>query len=125
MQPSALIEDLGEIESELGNFGHITYGTNYVGRIYFPTESNHDGCQPFDESQFGVSIPRATIRNQFIIVRRGNCSNPMKVRNIEQFGASLALIVDDRDEDIEDAVMVDHYGSGQSLVTPGFLLSKV
>jgi len=36
----------------------------------------------------------------------------MKVRNIEQFGASLALIVDDRDEDIEDAVMVDHYGSG-------------
>ena len=48
----------------------------------------------------------------------------MKVRNIEQFGGSIAFIVDDRSEDVEDAVMVDHYGSGQSLATPGFLISK-
>ena len=44
MQPSTLREDIGPIESELGNFGHITYGQSFVGRVFYPTEGNYDGC---------------------------------------------------------------------------------
>lgn len=46
------------------------------------------------------------------------------MRNIENFGGSVALIADNRSEDIADAVMIDHNGSGHSLVTPGFMIDK-
>ena len=58
----------------------------------------------------------------FVLVDRGLCSNPTKVRNIENFGASIALIADYTPESMEDIVMVDYGGAGHSLVTPGFMI---
>ena len=58
----------------------------------------------------------------FVLVDRGNCSNPTKVRNIENFGGAVALIADYQLEDMEDFVMVDYGGAGHSLVTPGFMI---
>ena len=124
MQPSTLKDDLGPIDSEMGNFGHITYGQTLIGRVFSPDGVNLDGCLPFEDAQFSGIVTKEDVRNQFIIVNRGNCSNPMKVKNIEEYGASVALIVEDREGDLEDEVMIDHYGSGQSVKIPSFLVGK-
>ena len=44
------------------------------------------------------------------------------MRNIENFGAAVALIADNKAEDMDDLVMVDFGGNGHSLVTPGFMV---
>lgn len=44
------------------------------------------------------------------------------MRNIENFGAAVALIADNKAEDMDDFVMVDFGGNGHSLVTPGFMV---
>ena len=44
------------------------------------------------------------------------------MRNIENFGAAVALIVDSKAESMENLVMVDYGGNGHSLVTPGFMV---
>ena len=44
------------------------------------------------------------------------------MRNIENFGAAVALIADNKAESMEDVVMVDYGGNGHSLVTPGFMI---
>ena len=67
----------------MGNFGHINYGQTLVGRVFYPSEANHNGCKAFEESQFGDDFTKEAAMNQFIIVKRGHCSNPLKVRNIE------------------------------------------
>ena len=58
----------------------------------------------------------------FILVNRGSCPNPQKVRNIEKFGGAIALIADYVREDENLFVMVDYGGAGHSLVTPGFMI---
>lgn len=93
-----------------------------MGRVVQPDNTNFNGCYPFTLDQFGITKDES--HNLFILVERGHCSNPTKVRNIENFGGSVALIADNRSEDIADAVMIDHNGSGHSLVTPGFMIDK-
>ena len=56
------------------------------------------------------------------MVDRGRCSNPTKVRNVENFGGAIALIADYKPEDVNSFVMTDYGGSGHSLVTPGMLV---
>ena len=41
----------GEIQSHLGNKGHINYGTSFMGRVYYPV-SNAEGCSPFFDTDF-------------------------------------------------------------------------
>ena len=56
------------------------------------------------------------------MVDRGQCSNPTKVRNVENYGGAIALIADYKPEDTESIVMTDFGGSGHSLVTPGMMI---
>ena len=55
-------------------------------------------------------------------MERGHCSNPTKVRNVENFGGAVALIADYKEEDVDALVMSDFQGSGQSLTIPGFMI---
>lgn len=57
-----------------------------------------------------------------MLVERGKCSNPTKVRNIENFGAAVALIGDNTVEDTAEIVMTDYGGAGHSLVTPSYMI---
>jgi len=57
-----------------------------------------------------------------VLLRRGRCSNPTKIRNVENFGGTVALIADNYDEDMSELVMTDYGGAGHSLVTPGFMI---
>lgn len=46
-----------------------------------------------------------------------------KVRNMENIGVSVAIIIDDSDEDIEKVVMSDD-GTGGGIRIPSMIISK-
>jgi len=56
-------------------------------------------------------------------VDRGDCSFVTKVRNIEKAGGSLAVIIDDSNNDIRDIIMSDD-GTGAGIRIPSMLISK-
>lgn len=100
-----------------------------MGKVVFPeTGFNEDGCQPLSWADFpsmysaDTQAERLPNLSLFVLVDRGNCSNPTKVRNIENFGGAVALIADYQPESMDDFVMVDYGGAGHSLVTPGFMV---
>ena len=56
-------------------------------------------------------------------MERGSCSFVTKVRNIEDAGGSLAIIIDTITEDIENVIMVDD-GNGNGIRIPSMLITK-
>lgn len=58
----------------------------------------------------------------FFLADRGDCTFVEKVRNIEEAGAGLAMIVDNKKEDVSKIVMSDD-GSGAGLRIPSMLIS--
>ncbi len=59
-----------------------------------------------------------------VIVDRTGCTFVRKVRNIQELGGALAVIVDFREnENPENLVMIDD-GTGSSIVIPSILISK-
>ena len=99
-----------------------------MGKVVYPENgTNTDGCDPLTWANFpSVYSTDAPAETQplalFVLVDRGHCSNPTKVRNIENFGGAVALIADYKPEDMDDFVMVDYGGAGHSLTTPGFMI---
>jgi hypothetical protein len=57
------------------------------------------------------------------MVDRGNCSFVTKVRNIQNAGGHLALIVDNKDDDVNNILMVDD-GTGSDIHIPAVLILK-
>jgi len=57
------------------------------------------------------------------MVDRGTCSFAHKVRNIEIFGAGLAIIADNHDEFSENIIMGDD-GTGHDIRIPSYLINK-
>lgn len=58
-----------------------------------------------------------------ILLDRGNCSFVTKVRNVQQVGGHIALIVNNNPyEDLKDIIMADD-GRGRDLVIPGVLIT--
>ena len=103
-----------------------------MGRVIYPSIANSDGCQPLKWDQFQAVTSTSSAKGDkkaqrmpyFVLVDRGNCSNPQKVRNVENFGGAVALIADYVSEDVEALVMNDYGGSGHSLITPGFMIDQ-
>jgi len=59
----------------------------------------------------------------FILADRGGCSFVTKVRNIEDGGAAVGIVIDSSDEDISTVVMKDD-GTGAGIRIPSMLISK-
>jgi hypothetical protein len=57
-----------------------------------------------------------------ILVHRGNCTFVTKVQNVENAGGHVALIIDNKSEDVETIVMADD-GKGKDITIPGVLIS--
>lgn len=134
INPPKLRDDLGldgVIQSSLANFGHITYGQTLIGKVIRPRLENATGCKPlsladfpnyFDMDPMLMGIRPLRPHNTFVLLERGHCSNPTKVRNVETFGAQLALIGDERDEDVTKIIMEDYDGSGFALKIPAYMI---
>ena len=79
----------------------------------------------------GSEVPMATdiqfkpdaFATKIVLVDRGNCSFVKKVRNAERAGASLVVVVDDREENITNVIMGDD-GTGTGIRIPSMLIGK-
>ena len=60
---------------------------------------------------------------KIVLLNRGECSFVAKVRNAERGGASLVVVIDDREEDIKHVVMGDD-GTGAGIRIPSMLIGK-
>lgn len=59
----------------------------------------------------------------YIAERGGDCSFVKKVRNMENIGVAVAIIIDNTDEEIENVIMSDD-GTGGGIRIPSMLISK-
>ena len=57
------------------------------------------------------------------MIDRGSCTFVTKARNVQKIGGSLALIIDNRDENIENVIMSDD-GTGSDIIIPTIMISK-
>jgi hypothetical protein len=64
-----------------------------------------------------------TYKTPIMIADRGSCSFVTKVRNMQNLGAAVAIVVDNSDEDINEIVMSDD-GTGAGIRIPSMLISK-
>ena len=59
----------------------------------------------------------------FLLADRGGCSFVDKVRNMEDAGAAVGIVIDNSDENIEEIVM-SYDGTGAGIRMPSMLISK-
>jgi hypothetical protein len=59
----------------------------------------------------------------FFIAERGECTFVQKVRFLEKIGVSVAIIIDNTDENIKNVIMKDD-GTGNAIRIPSMLISK-
>jgi hypothetical protein len=57
----------------------------------------------------------------FFIAKRGGCSFVKKVRNMENIGVAVAIIIDDQEENVDNVIMSDD-GTGGGIRIPGMLI---
>ena len=103
-----------------------------LGKLIAPNEENSDGCLPFSQEHFDrddmlLASSGGHSQPLFILVDSGGCSMTHKVRNIQNYGAALAIIAqvsDVDDQDLEKKDLLFGYSSGQSLVIPGILIDE-
>ena len=97
-----------------------------MGRLFF--DPNLDTlCETIPEQEFVYQTADNVVDNTFMppfmIADRGGCSFVQKVRNMEEAGVAMGIVVDNSDEDIKDIVMSDD-GSGAGIRIPSVLISK-
>lgn len=124
--PTELVDQFAEqngvIPANYANFGHIPYGQSLIGTITFDPK-NPTGCAKMDATEDTSNDPNETKKTKIIMVERGECSFVQKVRNAERAGASLVVVIDNKTEDIEKAVMGDD-GTGTGIRVPSMLIGK-
>lgn len=58
----------------------------------------------------------------FMLADRGGCSFVQKVRNMEDSGAAVGIVIDNSNEEVENVVMSDD-GTGAGIRIPSLLIS--
>lgn len=82
---------------------------------------NEYGCKKFSIKDLPEQVKKT---NYFLLMKRGQCDNPTKVRNAQEMGAQVALIADDREESLDGLVMEDDSeGSTVPLTIPGYMIT--
>jgi len=111
----------GEIRSSMANVGVVPYGHTIIGNLWME-ENNLNGCQEF-EKDFDGQFDPDTDPSPIVVVQRGGCSFVTKIWNAEHAQARLVLIIDDKDEEIENVIIVDD-GNGAGIWIPAMLITK-
>ena len=83
--------------------------------------SNAETLKDMDVDQSGDKSE--TFPTKIFIAERGSCTFVNKVRNAERAGASLVVVVDDREENISNVIMGDD-GTGMGIRIPAMLIGK-
>lgn len=91
-----------------------------MGNLHYMEEHEY-ACQEFDEEK--VKLNRTDDISPFMIARRGECSFVQKVRNMENLGVAVAIIIDNVPEMIDEILMSDD-GTGGGIRIPSMLIGK-
>lgn len=92
-----------------------------MGKLHFDA-NNELGCEEYslnDKSE----LERSADITPFYIATRGGCSFVQKVRNMENIGVSVGIVIDDHAEFIDNVLMSDD-GTGGGIRIPSMLISK-
>lgn len=107
------------IRANYANFGFIPYGQTIMGKLHF-LEQDNNACDEFPEE---YQLSRSDDISPFMIAQRGDCSFVQKVRNMENIGVSVAVIIDNRAEMIDEVLMSDD-GTGGGIRIPSMLIGN-
>ena len=71
-----------ELDTHLGNYGHIAYGNTIVGRLHYPV-SNRNGCSRFNKEDFSNDylFDEKTDMTPLVLLDHGECSYVQKTKN--------------------------------------------
>jgi len=112
------------ITAKYSIFGSVKYGFTTYGKLYYdPSNIESDyACKPIKT----ISIDETDASYvPVIMVDRGNCSFVTKVRNVQNIGGQVALIVNNKDENDFDTIFaLNDDGTGNDIRIPGILISK-
>lgn len=92
-----------------------------MGQIHFDSD-NDMACNEYDYHLVN-EVKRNHDLTPFFISNRGNCSFVQKVRNMENLGGAVGIVVDDHNENIEGVLMSDD-GTGGGIRIPSMLIGK-
>ena len=107
------------IRANYANFGFIPYGQTIMGKLHYSDTLKY-ACEEFEE---GTELKRADDVSPFMIARRGECSFVQKVRNMENIGVAVSIVVDNRAEMIDEILMSDD-GTGGGIRIPSMLIGE-
>jgi hypothetical protein len=111
----------GTIAASYANFGYIPYGQTIMGKIHHDIK-NEKGCDEYSLED-RTELARSADISPFYLAKRGTCSFVQKVRNMENIGVAVGIIIDDKAETIEKVVLSDD-GTGGGIRIPSMLISK-
>lgn len=90
-----------------------------MGKLHYSDTLKY-ACEEFEE---GTELKRADDVSPFMIARRGECSFVQKVRNMENIGVAVSIVVDNRAEMIDEILMSDD-GTGGGIRIPSMLIGE-
>lgn len=110
------------IPATLSNFGRIPYGHTTVGKVFYdPMNLDRDmACKPITSIDIGSDFK--VDESPIIMINRGNCTFVKKVKNVEDMGGHVALIVNNVPGSIDYIVMADD-GNGRDISIPALLIT--
>lgn len=111
----------GVIRASYANFGFIPYGQTIMGKIHFD-EANNLACDEYSLAD-ATELDRSADITPFFLAERGECSFVQKVRNMENIGVAVGIVVDDHAEFIDNILMSDD-GTGGGIRIPSMLIGK-
>ena len=92
-----------------------------MGQIHYDPD-NANGCNTNDKD-IQTEIERTGDLTPFYVAKRGECSFVQKVRNMENNGVAVGIVIDDFAESVDNVVMSDD-GTGGGIRIPSMLISR-
>lgn len=93
-----------------------------IGRIYF-NANNSEGCDSEVPFTTDYSDDPDGILTPIFLVERGTCKFVTKVRNVQNQGGSLAIIIDNKKTENPDHVIMSDDGTGTGIMIPSILIN--
>lgn len=121
LSPASLADQFrnSTIRANYANFGFVPYGQTIMGKMHYEKEDSYT-CEEFPDD---FKLARTDDISSFMVARRGECSFVQKVRNMENAGVAVAIIVDNRAEMIDEVLMSDD-GTGGGIRIPSMLIGS-
>ena len=85
-----------DLKYSVGNIGHVPYGQTIIGEAILADPLN--ACLPIKNSWDSK-------KNFFLVAQRGDCPFVTKAQYAQIMGASLMIIIDNIEENVDEFIM--------------------